>query len=898
MRISALLASFAILILTAAPVSAAPLAAAVSAVAGLISAGGIIGSLTQLALGLALSYGVGLIKKAQMAKSGSQPRGVVLEVRMGDDQPSSFVIGTYATAGIRKYIGTWGKASKTPNAYLTDVIELSCIPHPGISGIWIEDTHGTILWGEPSAEGLGYPVQEFRKDGKDYAWVRFVDGTQTTADPWLVSTFGSHPERPFKTTMIGRGVAFAVVTFRYNTELFSGLPSCLFEMLPMPLYDVRKDSTAGGSGAQRWDDQSTWEPSDNPAVMIYNIKRGIYYGSEWIYGGQNVGAFRLPAANWMAGTNECDRLVNDGAGGQEKQFRGGYEIQLDTEPLSVIDELRAACSARIAEVGGVFKILVGAPGAAIYSFTDDDILVTEEQSYEPFPSLSETHNGIEATYPEPSEKWATKDAPALYSSALEAEDGDRRLATGVEFAAAPFARQVQALMKAMIEEERRFRVHVFYLPPDAFALEPNDVVSWTSARNGYSSKKFLMTRIMGRATFNQFVALKEIDPSDYDPPSIILPTVSGWLGPIAPPSQPIYGWQVEPAAIVDDVGVPRRPSMRISCEPDQDDVRQVRVQVRLASSAAVIFDGLVTYDTPYSWILAGTFLPATGYQARGKFVPFSTRRTEWSDWLDVTTPDARMTIDDVFLGVDLAGLDALVGWAGSATRQLIEEVRELISMSDEAASAAFTDRQTIRRELTSTYENLTASYQEAIVAATGPGSAIVVKLEALEASLSNYATVASVSAIQVQVTENADGITAIGLRADQLYAALGGSSASINVAWSVSATPAGYAARYGIEAAVNDGAYRSASIYLDVPVSPASPTRVVMMADQIIMTDGTNLKRPFTYTGGILYLDQVKANSLSAISSNFGDAVFSGIARGTNSKLVIDWTAATIVISS
>ncbi|MDI6834500.1 MAG: hypothetical protein QMD99_02150, partial [Rhizobiaceae bacterium] len=317
------------------------------------------------------------------------------------------------------------------------------------------------------------------------------------------------------------------------------------------------------------------------------------------------------------------------------------------------------------------------------------------------------------------------------------------------------------------------------------------------------------------------------------------------------------------------------------------------------SSGALIFDSdAITYEAPYEWILNGTFLPAEDYEARGILVPFSSRETGWSDWLPVTTPDARMTIDDVFLGVDLAGLDALVGWAGSATRQMIEEVRELISMSDEAASAAFTDRQTIRRELTSTYENLTASYTEAIVAATGPGSAIVARFESLEASLANYATVTSVSAIQVQVTENSDGITALGSRADQLTAALGGSSAAINVAWSVSATPAGYAARYGITAAVDDAAYRAASIYLDVPASAASPTRVVMMADQIIMTDGTNLKRPFTYTGGILYLDDVRANSLSAISSNFGDAVFSGIARGTNSKLVIDWTAATIVVSS
>ncbi|TXR46351.1 hypothetical protein [Phyllobacterium endophyticum] len=62
-------------------------------------------------------------------------------------------------------------------------------------------------------------------------------------------------------------------------------------------YDIRRDSTNGGSGAHRWDNPATWEPSDNPVVLIYNIIRGIYYGTEWVYGGQNLPAYRLPASN-------------------------------------------------------------------------------------------------------------------------------------------------------------------------------------------------------------------------------------------------------------------------------------------------------------------------------------------------------------------------------------------------------------------------------------------------------------------------------------------------------------------------------------------------------------------------------------------------------------------------
>ncbi|RVK13431.1 phage tail protein [Sinorhizobium meliloti] len=969
MRILPFLFLLAVFCLSADSAFAAPVAAAISAVAGLLSAGGFAASVIKLAFGFALQYGVSLIEKARAKKrqGAVEARGVTIEVRMGDDQPASFVVGTYATAGIRKYIGTWGQAGKTPNAYLTDVVELSCIPHPGLAGIWIDDTKGMILWNEPHADGRGFPIQEFRVDGKDFAWVRFVDGTQTVADPWLIERFGSHPERPFKATMIGRGIAYAVVTFRYNTEKFGGLPACLFEMLPMPLYDLRKDSTNGGSGAQRWNDPSTWEPSDNNVVVEYNLIRGIYYGDEWIFGGQNLAAFRLPASNWIAGANECDRLVDRAGGGQEKQFRCGYEIRLDMEPLSVIDDISQGCNARLAEVGGVFKTLVGAPGAAVYSFTDDDILVTEDQSFEPFPALSETHNGIEATYPEPSEKWATKDAPPRYSSTLEADDGNRRLVTGVEFPAVPFGRQVQTLMKAMIEEERRFRTHLFHLPPDAFPLEPNDAVSWTSSRNGYANKKFLVIRVLGKLTFNQLVVLKEFDPSDYSwSGTDELPTDIGWLGPIEPPAQPMYGWQVVPANLLDDAGNPRRPSMRVSCDPDQDDVRQVHVQVRLKASAAVVFDGIIAYGAPHSWILNGTFLPATTYQARGKFIPFSTRKTDWGAWLDVTTDNVRLNEDDVYLpGVieDLQDFtEEATDWLRDGVRDLITEQQRMARLIAEQDLVNFSDKQELRRELVSRAGDITAGYSEAIIVATGPGSALAKRVQVIEVTIPTLATASVVDAIAARVTAtegnvsslagrtttienelpNKASVTALdsltttvnqqggtldayGLRIDSievalpgkasvsavnsldarvtnnegsisaqansissLFAALGGNSAALNIRASVLATPSGYAARYGIEARTGGaGTYRSAAMYLDVPASTSSPTRIVFLADQLVIASGSNLKNPFIFQNGEATLNVANIGTVNA-----------GLLQSTNGKTKIDLNNGTIEVFS
>ena len=667
----------------------APLVAAIGAISQFVGSIGVIG---KLVLTVAINIGLSLVEKALAKKDQPQPAGTKLEISMGDDHPMSFIIGSYATAGKRKYAGTWGDDGKTPNAYFTDVIEIGSLPNRagerGLTSVWIDDQKVGVLWEEPHPDGRGFPVLQYRVKGKDYLWIKFLDGTQSSSDAFLTARFGTNTERPWKSTMIGLGCQIVILTSRYNTDLFKGVPAGLFEPHPLPLYDIRKDSSVGGNGAHRWSDPSTWEPGTNPAVMIYNIARGVYYGSEWVYGGQNIGAFCLPATNWMAAANACDASVTLDDGSSEPAFRAGYDIQCDQEPLDVVSELLKGCNGRMAEVGGVFKMLVGAPGGAVYSFTDNDIVVTEEQDFQPFPSLSATYNAIEATYPEPAEKWATKDAPGRYNADLEAQDGNRRLPAQIQLLAVPFANQVQRVGLAMIQDYRRFRVHQVSLAPDAYPLEPNDVVSWSSARNGYDEKKFLVIKVEPQSNFLIVVTLKEVDPADYDwHPGLQLPTATGWLGPITPPSQPMIGWTVEPATVKDAGGIDRRPAIKISCAQDLDDVAGVWVQVRLKEAGDVVFDSDSNpYASPYSWLLSGQWtLPNTNYEARGRYLPRSNRATDWSEWLTVKTPNVLIQAGDVLDGAIIA---SKIADAAVTAAKIMDEAVTNLKLADQAVSTA------------------------------------------------------------------------------------------------------------------------------------------------------------------------------------------------------------------
>lgn len=642
-----LLLTFAALLASADAANAGPVVAAVGAIFGAIgsalSAGGVVGALVKLGITLALNVGMSLLQRALMGEP-EKPKepGVRLDIQIGDDNPIAFPIGKYATAGTRKYVGTYGQIRDTKNAYQVEVIQFSDVPSDMLA-LWAGGEK--VEFGEVN-DPLGFPVLRYRRDGRDHMWVRIANGLQTTADPYLLEKFGSDEDRPWKDTMIGRGCAYICVTSRFDREVFSqGYPSFVIEPKSINLFDPRKCEALGGTGSHLWSDPSTWEPSDNPAVQIYNIIKGIHYvdelgNVEWLYGGQNVGAHRLPTSNWVAAMNACDEMIELEDGSTEPRFRSGYEVTCDTEPLTVIQELLKACSGRLVETGGQFKILVGAPGAAVMSITDADMVVTREQDYKPFPTLDSTVNGIEATYPEPAERWADKDAPARYSSDLETEDGGRRLTVSVPFPAAPYGKQVQRLMRAMIEEERRFARHVVVLPPMAFVLEPTDTISWSSEHNGYEEKGFLVVRKDGEPGMNQVVMLQEIDPDDYDwdvdfelPIEINPPTV------VIPGPQTIEDWAAEGVILQGDDGS-RRPAIKLSWDGDVSDVDFVRFGVRLDGETEPFHTGSTMEVAQGHIVITQGIQRATDYEVQGRFDAISSNRPfEPTSWLKVTTPD-------------------------------------------------------------------------------------------------------------------------------------------------------------------------------------------------------------------------------------------------------------------
>lgn len=673
---------------TAMPAHAVPVFGAIGSIFTAIKGSFILSALVRVVASVLLSR-----LAASLAPKPKQP-GIKTEgTASGSQNPASFIFGFYATDGVAVCAPmSHGAVGKTPNAYLTYVIEVGDMPGAALLALIINGERCPL--GVTPHPDYGLPVNAGTY--ANAAWVKYYNGSQTVADSMLLAKYAAYPQRPWTAAMVGRDICYAIITFKYDRNVYSAFPAVRFEMQGHPLYDPRKDSTVGGLGAHRLANSATWEISNNPVIMTYNAHLGITLPGGHIWGG-GMPVGDMPLSSVFAAANACDALVDNGTGGTEARFRAGFEVFVDDEPAGVCEELLSACLGQVADVGGQWRFQAGDPALPVFFFSDDDILVTLDREKQPFPGLDATHNGITANYPDPGMQWEPNNAPPIYNSVWEAKDGNRRLVVNKDFPAVPYPAQVQRNMRALIADDRRFLTHGLPFPPEATVLEPLDTSAWTSASNGYSAKTFEIGKTTeDLRTGVVQVTLRERDPSD----SAVVPGYYGAVGvpsaiPVVPPSQQIVGFSVVGVALLDTGGVARRPALQIGWNgTDLPGVTGVEFEVRLAASAVLVKRMSIQDVASGLLMVADGIIANTVYQARARLIAPAVI-TDWTGWVSATTP--------IISGIALVGgtmqstdFDAGVsGWQinelGNAEfNSLIVRRENLQSQSTAAGNGAFT----------------------------------------------------------------------------------------------------------------------------------------------------------------------------------------------------------------
>ena len=800
--------------------------------------------IVQALIGAAISGAVTLAQQAFAPKPTTTKAALPSfrgQYSTGGTVPLKFVLGTYGVAGQLEYSNTWGNSGETPNANLVDVISLSDYRLAGVPAVWVNSRSATL-----SGTGSllrGYPLApEFEVGGKDYAWYRFLTGAQTTANAYLLDVFGGDSKRPWESDMVGKDIAYAIMTARVNEKLWSGFPAYMFQVQGAPVFDPRLSTAAGGSGSQVWGTFSTYAFSDNPVVLIYNILRGIAApDGDHLWGGRAT-AYQLPYAEWAAAMDRCDDLIAKKGGGTEKRYRAGIEIAVNERPADVIRELLIACNGRIAFERGRYHILVDVPEEADGSFTDGDLLLDQPIEFSQFPNVDNVINGASATFLAPQRAWEERETKPYFRADLEEEDFGQRITEKLQLRCVFSSSQAQRILKAVVQESRRFKRHVVALPPTFANYRPLQVLAWTSAEFQYSAKLFLIISRTEDEWGNVLVALQELDPSDFDWDAETDETELTYadITPVVVPSQAVAGWAVEPW---DDGG--RRPGLHLEWEGALDDVRSVQVQIRHDGATLAFFDREYPYApndaTQDIYISGDPLVRNTIYEVRAKFIPFdgSGRETDWSDWLSETTPDIGVRPED--LGATLASMNTHFG---VSIRDINEQLMLSTSLGAGQDLANYSDRLFVIDQMTA-----------------GDATTYAASVNALLLAVGNDATTL------------ADALAAI-------EAASGDVRAGFLTRMTAVASPGGGWVRYGQQIKVEAGeAFVTVSDFWEVNSSSGLSRRVMKASETYFVDDADNILAMFAAGGASFnqaYIKNLTATNIATKSLNADHVLING----------------------
>lgn len=798
---------------------------------------------------------------------------------------------------------------------------------------------GIPIFGNTSTSDWGFAVPEYKKDNHDHLWVKFYDGTQTAADPFLVNT-ASNNTRQWDANRIGAGVAYAIITVRNKKNMFSGFPEFKFVVSGTKFYDPSKDSSVGGVGPQRYDTPTTWGGDGDllPAVQAYNLLRGIKFAGQWFYGVQNMSGARLPVANWITQIEKCRSPISS-AGGTEPTYRCSGEIQIDAPLANALEAINTTCQGRIAEVGGVYSMFLGAPDAPEFSFTDDDILSTEEQSFTPFFGLADTINGVSATYPSPKENWNVTTAPPIYRTDLEVLAGNRRLMADVELNFVPYPEQVQRLMLSALLEGQRARRHTLSLPPAFWPYAvPGVICSFTSARNGYVSKLCRIDGSVDKGNLDVIIDITEVDPSDFDWDSgtQYQQPSDGVVGRIVPPPQAIVDWFAGPDVVTDNTGGARRPAIRLTWDNSEgriQDVDGIEFEVRLASTLETVYGGRTDQPEAGSLLISQGLLSLTDYAVRGRYIPSVDAHWDalWSNWLPVTTYDIRLGGFDLY-PIDLnqlqqglydrirslqfeteeirARLEQIaVAGADIATRAAVQDSivvtgqrssarafttldASLAELGDEveATATAVTGVQTDLTTLDGEVEAQGGAIDVLQTTVTQHGDDIASHTAAItsinsdlsDQALEIVANASAISGLTTQVSTIDGEVSALSDSVESVEASVGAATADglfrmVAQVVSEGDVTAKFVAQ--VRATVGD-AWVAAGYFIEAGFTGGDPmqpfSRYVINVDQFVVTDGTDSGTPLVFQDGEMLLKVARIEEL-----------ISGVIHDVNDKFVL-----------
>lgn len=307
-----------------------------------------------------------------------------------------------------------------------------------------------------------------------------------------------------------------------DKKLPNGVPSRYTQVVEGALvYDPRKDSTVGGSGTHRANDQTTWDYAalDSNGVPIgrNNALQALWYllgwrvtnpvtGEQVLVAGRGVDPSDINFATFIAGANACESA--------------GYytDMCLSTGDEHTANESKITCDGligRLIDPGGLWSYYANVDDTAniAVDLTDDDILDGSTVEWQEFQGMSEQFNQVVGKYVngDPITLYQPFPYPMVRDAIYEANLGKkvRKTLDFEQVLDVILAQRLARLFLNMGQYQGQFKAR---WKMKALKAQAWSVVRYTSDRFGWT-KLFRVWRHEIDPFNGITLLLKEIDPS-------------------------------------------------------------------------------------------------------------------------------------------------------------------------------------------------------------------------------------------------------------------------------------------------------------------------------------------------------------------------------------------------
>lgn len=313
----------------------------------------------------------------------------------------------------------------------------------------------------------------------------------------------------------GLGIAHYLLYFMLgsdeNEKLASGIPSRITQVVKgSKVYDPRLDSTRGGNGAHRAEDQSTWEWSDNWALIVAHYLLGYRQSGSIVYG-VGIDPDDIDWAQAIAMANVCDETIDD-----KPRYRIGGIFATSQDHSGIIGQLEAAIDGKVSKIGGRYYIWCPHNDLSpLITITDNVILSSVGVNFVPTGPIAGLFNTARGRYIDPDNLYQATPYPDVSEPSAITEDGRNRVMSR-DFSVIQDRSIAERISREMIRRSRFSASWTFAMGPGGLLLQPFSVVMLNIAETDNLPTP---ARVIDLSLSPQGVVvltLREEDPSIYD----------------------------------------------------------------------------------------------------------------------------------------------------------------------------------------------------------------------------------------------------------------------------------------------------------------------------------------------------------------------------------------------